>query len=487
MYQAVEEGKQQEILHAINYRPGTCGKGTNLNGETLVHHAAWREPGDKAECLEAVLGMANISVNAVNNNGFSALHLAAANGRDAATRLLVRSGARPSVQTTQGETALHLAAESGNANCIAIFLDCGVDLNAFDKAGQTALHVAAAKGHIDVVKVFLEGKASVDVTSYLTACTPLHLAAQGGHMAVVELLLRAGANSQATNTAGETPGQLAREAGHDAIAARLGAARKETDADNNANNAAPMDDTGLGAGQGVSGEAPKAGLCEASDAMRNRVQELMDTTWKNSTTRDRAYAEVAQFEVVQVLENNNSALSQKFRERRERLSLHYVTALHDIKTVTASWESGLKEPRKTEVNEFFLFHGTKPSAAVAICKSGFNVDLSGSNKGMLYGPGIYCAESSAKADEYAGDDDKDGLYKGLYAMLLCRVCLGNVVINEEVTPNVEEIDIQLEAEDKHSVMGDREKVRGTFREFVLRDPSQVYPAYAVIYRRKQLG
>jgi len=146
----------------------------------------------------------------------------------------------------------------------------------------------------------------------------------------------------------------------------------------------------------------------------------------------------------------------------------------------------LQEARKTGVNEFFLFHGTKPDAAKTICeRTHFRVDLSGSNKGSLYGPGIYFAESSAKADEYAMDDDReDGLYKGLFAMLLCRVTLGNPVETTEVEPNVAKLAEALSCDDHHSILGDREAARGTFREFIVRDPNQAYPAYAVIYRRK---
>ena len=34
-----------------------------------------------------------------------------------------------------------------------------------------------------------------------------------------------------------------------------------------------------------------------------------------------------------------------------------------------------------------------------------------------------------------------------------------------------------------SLLGDREKARGTFREFVVYDKDQIYPEYAIIYRR----
>merc|ERR1712151_60735 len=104
------------------------------------------------------------------------------------------------------------------------------------------------------------------------------------------------------------------------------------------------------------------------------------------------------------------------------------------------------------------------------------------NKGSLYGPGLYFAESSSKADEYALDDD-EGLYRGLYAMLICRVSLGNPVVCTDVTPNVSELAQNLESDSHHSILGDREAAKGTFREFVVRNSAQAFPAYAIIYRR----
>merc|ERR1712159_349010 len=85
----------------------------------------------------------------------------------------------------------------------------------------------------------------------------------------------------------------------------------------------------------------------------------------------------------------------------------------------------------TDANEFLLFHGTKPSSAASICDDGFHVNLAGSKSGTLYGPGIYLAERSSKADEYA-EDDHEGLYQGLYAMLLCRATCGAMNVCEDV-------------------------------------------------------
>lgn len=132
-------------------------------------------------------------------------------------------------------------------------------------------------------------------------------------------------------------------------------------------------------------------------------------------------------------------------------------------------------------NEFFLFHGTCPAATDAICEGNFQKSLASS--GGLYGPGFYFAEASSKADEYASDD-REGIYKGLYAMLLCRVTCGALLYNDQLTPDVDTLTTLIEPQGPyHSLLGDREKVRGTYREFVIYDNEQIYPEYIVIYRR----
>ena len=50
-------------------------------------------------------------------------------------------------------------------------------------------------------------------------------------------------------------------------------------------------------------------------------------------------------------------------------------------------------------------------------------------------------------------------------------------------PDVEALvqDIQQGLHD--SILGDREKARGTYREFIVFDNNQVYPEYIIIYKR----
>ena len=54
----------------------------------------------------------------------------------------------------------------------------------------------------------------------------------------------------------------------------------------------------------------------------------------------------------------------------------------------------------TEINEYYLLHGTKPELISNIMHDGLDFRMS-SDKPM-FGRGAYCAESSTKADQYAG-------------------------------------------------------------------------------------
>jgi ankyrin repeat protein len=57
-----------------------------------------------------------------------------------------------------GDTALHLAAMKGNIPIIEFLLKKGANTNAKDKFGATPLHLAAISGYTDSVKVLLEKK-----------------------------------------------------------------------------------------------------------------------------------------------------------------------------------------------------------------------------------------------------------------------------------------------------------------------------------------
>uniref|UniRef100_A0A7S4R657 Poly [ADP-ribose] polymerase n=1 Tax=Alexandrium monilatum TaxID=311494 RepID=A0A7S4R657_9DINO len=232
-------------------------------------------------------------------------------------------------------------------------------------------------------------------------------------------------------------------------------------------------------------------LCSVSGREQSLMQQLLDLTWKAAETRDRQKfggGPAARFQVVHVQQNCNPTLWANYVRARDDIAAKVGNA-EPISCKTSETLLALPEgaellgPLETGVNEFLLFHGTKPSACESICKSDFMVRLAGSNAGALYGPGIYFAECSSKSDEYASDDPT-GIYSGLYAMLLCRVTCGRTLYTDEVHPNVDDLVRRCTVTGEYdSVLGDREKARGTYREFIVFNNDQAYPAYVIIYKR----
>merc|ERR1719356_2354312 len=148
-----------------------------------------------------------------------------------------------------------------------------------------------------------------------------------------------------------------------------------------------------------------------------------------------------------------------------------------MESVSASLAADFAEPLLPEVNEVFLFHGTKEEAAHKITTGNVRINLAGSNAGTLYGRGVYLAENCTKADEYTRP------VSGVRHMLVCRVVLGRVWYSDTKDANPRECENACLRGKYHSILGDRKKCRGTFREFVVFDEEQVYPIYILEYKR----
>merc|ERR1711988_1930178 len=122
------------------------------------------------------------------------------------------------------------------------------------------------------------------------------------------------------------------------------------------------------------------------------------------------------------------------------------------------------------VNEAYLMHGTSPTSALAILATSFKVDFAGGAAGTMFGPGVYLAESSSKSDEYA-QDDAEGAYKGMFALLVCRAVVGEPFVTEQPGDHSREVI----AGSFDCVLGDREKAVGTYREFIFFHEDSIFP------------
>ncbi|CAH1781386.1 unnamed protein product [Owenia fusiformis] len=148
-----------------------------------------------------------------------------------------------------------------------------------------------------------------------------------------------------------------------------------------------------------------------------------------------------------------------------------------------------------EINECYLFHGAKEDTIQVISDKGPDGRL---NIHGMAGKGVYLAESSTKADQYA--DSKDARSEGEKHMFLMRALLGNIYVADVTKqyprpPCIEynngcpepckeshqmyDSILIVNRPPKHTNQG-----RLLFREFVLYGENLAYPEFLITYERQ---
>ncbi|CAD7959914.1 unnamed protein product [Amoebophrya sp. A25] len=248
------------------------------------------------------------------------------------------------------------------------------------------------------------------------------------------------------------------------------------------------------------------------DELLTIVQEFFDLTMVRKRTRDRRGGVPRAYEAVKVMHVQNHKIWVNYLKGKNKVMRTLEAAENSpdgptrgavyprynnsrkpeemVKTLgilpgsnlrfDQCWSkiSGEDKNIKTDSNEYYLFHGTKPEAALAITDQDFKINLAGTNAGSLYGRGVYFGECCTKADEYAQERQD-----GLNPILICRVVLGRVLYEDAIYPDPDNLVSLCVNGDYDSVLGDREKCRGTYREFITYDSDNVYPEFIVWYKR----
>ena len=134
-------------------------------------------------------------VNAVANDGSSALLWAAFRSDAEMTKALLAAGAAVDVANHYGVTPLLQASRNGNVEMIRILLDAGAQATRWHAEGETPLMAASRTGSVEAVKLLLSRGSFVDAVDPFQEETALMWASAEGHLEVVKTLLAAGADA----------------------------------------------------------------------------------------------------------------------------------------------------------------------------------------------------------------------------------------------------------------------------------------------------
>jgi ankyrin repeat protein len=156
--------------------------------------------GDVAEAKQLISEMSNKEIDAVDEFGNTALHIAAEEGMQEVCKMLIPKmshGAINAVTTDlfSSNTALHIAAEEGMQEVCKMLIPemSKKAINAADNYGRTALHIAAGERHKEVCELLIpemsEEAINAVTTDLFSSKTALHYAAENGMQEVCKLLI----------------------------------------------------------------------------------------------------------------------------------------------------------------------------------------------------------------------------------------------------------------------------------------------------------
>ena len=160
----------------------------DVQGDSLFAHTELQNP-----LIAELLLQYGADINARNDFGESALHLAARNrGRADSVTRLIKWGIDLNATNRFGQTALHLASYMQDTKVAKRLIASGADVNIADIFGHKPLWVAVFNQCIDAIKLLIKKTTNIGQIDY-SGQTILSIGAFFGDRAIVDLLLDSGA------------------------------------------------------------------------------------------------------------------------------------------------------------------------------------------------------------------------------------------------------------------------------------------------------
>jgi ankyrin repeat protein len=195
LFEAATEGDVKTVAALIEANRDLV-TAKDEDGDTALHLAA--AGGQRDVCELLVKAGANVS--AVNKLGQLPVHLAIASKNEATVELLIRRE-HLNAADLSGNRPLHWAIGNKAENLAKRLLEAGADPTAINNHGHNALHRAADRGLITTADLLVKNEKLIEQPDGF-GYTPLLLAATRGDKSMCELLLKAGASPKAGQKAG---------------------------------------------------------------------------------------------------------------------------------------------------------------------------------------------------------------------------------------------------------------------------------------------
>ncbi|GLT45003.1 hypothetical protein SLA2020_188710 [Shorea laevis] len=226
----------------LNIVQANVGDGTIIMNNVLQHLKDLDDPIMQTVLLETENMLTRGRMDLPLNLCFATLR-----GDDLLLHQLLKRGLDCNESDNNGRTALHIAASKGSVNCVLLLLDYGADPNCKDSDGNVPLWEAMVGGHEKVVKMLIENGADInvgdvghfaciaaeqnnlDLLKEIVHCggnvtrpgsngsTALHVAVCEANIGIVKFLLKNGADIDKPDVDGWTPRDLADQQGHEDI------------------------------------------------------------------------------------------------------------------------------------------------------------------------------------------------------------------------------------------------------------------------------